>query len=108
MGTFKEKLDKDLDRVFFDKKKFADEVVFNREGVDITLNGLFDEAFNMVDAGSSVEVSSVGPAVTLIASQVPSPVKRGDRLTINGKQYAFKDRHPDGFGLLVLLLEKVA
>lgn len=74
-------------------------------GSPVTVQGQFDAAYVRVEAGKA-GVSSVGPAVGLRLSDLPSDpnVDTTALVTIEGTTYQLREANPDGKGFVVLLL----
>lgn len=77
-----------------------------RVGPPVTVPGLFEAAFVLVDAGQA-GVASSGPAVFLRAEDLPAGwEKDGATITANGVSYRVREARPDGQGAVVLLLHE--
>jgi hypothetical protein len=84
-------------------------VSYTPDGGDaVTVNGIFDEAYQRLDVGGP-GISSVGPAVFLRLEDLPSDprVDRAAALVIEGVTYVFHEVQPDGQGGVLLHLHKV-
>lgn len=91
----------DMD-VFFSTDEFAHQAVLNGRA----LMGIFTDAFERLDVGA-IGMSSVQPALTVPTADVPDLVE-GLPLEVAGKRYTVAEHQPDGTGVSLLLLERVA
>lgn len=71
-----------------------------------TVNGIFNDEYVGVFAGSDIDVGSSSPAFTCETADVPG-VNHGDTLTIDGTDYtvAGPPQH-DGTGITTLILQE--
>lgn len=78
-------------------------------GSAITLNGIFDNAHQMVDMDNA-SVSSVAPVFTCRTSDLDGlrmgKARGGDQIVIAGVTYLVRDAQPDGTGVTALILER--
>lgn len=75
----------------------------------LAVPGVFDDEHTIAVLGegaTEVLYSSSGPLLTLRDSDHVG--KRGDEIVIRGQRYHAVDARPDGQGMVVLVLEKVA
>jgi len=70
-----------------------------------TLLGIYDNAYEAVDAGGTVEFALQQPRFTCRTADVDD-VAEGDTLTIDGQGYVVRVVMPDGTGVTELMLEK--
>ncbi len=75
-------------------------------GEPITITGVFDEAYTVVEEMDSRPVSSTYPVLGVRLAVFPVPPQAGDRLTIVAKNdlYTVREVRPDGHGAAKLLL----
>jgi len=78
------------------------------DGEPVEVPGIFDAAWVRVDAGEA-GVTSVGPAVFLRLSDLPSDPEddAGARVTAGGTTYRIREAQRDGQGGVVLHLHRV-
>jgi hypothetical protein len=75
-----------------------------------TIDGIFDAAYLLIDAGSGIESSA--PVLTLPDASIPAAMatalEQGDAVTlaIGGVTYNVVEHKPDGTGLTLLRLRK--
>jgi hypothetical protein len=77
-------------------------------GVPFTIDGIFDEAYKLVDETSDLPVVSVQPRLGVRLSDFPSGMRpqQADRVEIRGKVYAVREIRLDGKGEAGLLLTR--
>lgn len=75
-------------------------------GSAVTVDGIFDAAYVLIDAGEA-GVSSSGPAVFLTLDDLPGTPNTAWRVAVNGTTYQPHTIKPDGMGGVVLLLHEV-
>lgn len=77
-------------------------------GEPVTVEGVFDAAFQLVDAGQP-GISSTSPAAFFTLSDLPTDpeVDTAATVTANGVAYSPYLVKPDGLGGVLLLLHKV-
>ena len=80
---------------------FAVTVTWNAQSV----NGIFDDGHIPVDAGGEVRFESTAPTFLCAAADVPT-VAHGQTIVINATTYTIRGVHPDGTGMVNLVLEK--
>jgi hypothetical protein len=77
-------------------------------GVPVTVTGIFDEAFALVDPATGT-VESLAPAVWLRLADLPvDPEDDDPTLTIRGRTYRPRQRERDGEGTVRMLLHRVS
>lgn len=75
-------------------------------GAAVSVTGIFDEQYQRVEVGTP-GVSSSGPAVSLLLSDLPSdPTTDNATVTIRSTTYSIKEAQPDGQGWVVLQLQE--
>jgi hypothetical protein len=86
----------------------APTIVYTPEGgVGVPVSGVFDERYVLERSESEAGVETIGPAVFLIRSELPTdPDDDEPTLTIRGVDYHVTERRPDGIGGLVLALRR--
>lgn len=96
----------DLERaVFFEADDFGTTAIYTPDGgQSATIEGIFDNNHEEVDAGGGVPFSIRGPQFHTRTSNVPS-ADEGDTLEIGGIVYIVRVVMPDGTGLTMLQLE---
>ena len=84
---------------------FGESVTFlPKFGEDATVTAIFDNQYNAVDAGGSVDFAMVSPRLTLRTADVPQVVE-GDDFLIRNVVYTVTTVMPDGTGITELSLE---
>lgn len=97
-------IDDMLDDVFGDDNELAVSVRYTPAGgTPKTVNGLFSAPYR-AESIDTVGLESSAPIVTLRASDVVG-VTHGDGLRISGTDYTVAGIHPDGQGLITLVLQ---
>jgi hypothetical protein len=74
-------------------------------GVETSIVGIFDNAYEAVDAGGNVPVALTQPHFTCRTADVPNAAD-GDALVVNATSYIVRVVMQDGTGISDLLLEK--
>ncbi len=78
-------------------------------GAPVTVRGIFDAQFVLAQGTAEAGVETLGPAVFLILSDLPTDPEFDDPiLIIGGVSYRVHDRRTAGLGAIVLALRKVA
>lgn len=73
-------------------------------GATVSVQGIFDAAYVLVDAGQA-GVSSCGPAVFLRLADLPSDaIDDEPTITVDAVEYEVREAKPDGQGGVLLLL----
>ena len=79
-------------------------------GAEVAVNGVFDNAHLMVDAGEA-GVSSTAPVITCRTADLAllglGNARTGDTLRIAAISYTLTDVQPDGTGMTTLIMEKI-
>ena len=92
--------------VFFEADGFGVSATYTPAGGSAsTINGIFDDAFEPIDAGGFVAVASSSPVFHCQTSDV-SAAAEGDALTVSGTNYTIRVVMDDGTGMTMLQLEK--
>jgi hypothetical protein len=96
----------DLERaVFFEVDDFGTTAIYTPDGGEsVTIQGIFDNNHEEVDAGGGVPFSIRGPQYHARTADVPQ-ADEGDTLEIGGIVYTVRVVMPDGTGLTMLQLE---
>jgi hypothetical protein len=96
----------DLERaVFFEANDFGVSAIYTPAGGDpVTIEGIFDDRHEEVDAGGGVPFSITSPQFHTRTADVPGALE-GDTLEIGGIVYTIRVVMPDGTGLTMLQLE---
>ncbi len=84
------------------------DVTYNpTSGDPVTVDGIFDAAYVLVDAGQP-GISSSGPAVFLTVADLPSDPDTDTTATVTvaSVEYTIREARPDGMGGIVLLLHR--
>lgn len=73
----------------------------------LSVSGIFDETYQMVDPNTGLTVMSTKPRVTIFEDDVQNhPLKVGTtRIEARGKLYRLIDKQPDGQGGTTLYLD---
>ncbi len=88
----------------FVTETLGEEVTYTPESEDaVSVFGVFDEAYVLVEAGDS-GVSSSGPAIFFRLSDLPTTPDKSETITRNGVTYRARTIKPDGIGGVILLL----
>lgn len=78
-------------------------------GDAITVNGIFDNAYVLVDMGEAA-IATTAPAFTCQTADLETltagNARAGDELMVDTVVYRVSDLQPDGTGVTVLILEK--
>lgn len=75
----------------------------------VTVTGMFDERYVLVDAGGEAGVELIAPAVWLDVADLPvHPDDDDPTITIDGTDYTVVERKPDGLGTIRLILHKAS
>ncbi len=77
-------------------------------GAAVTVDGVFDAAHRTVEGAGESAVNSVGPAVFLTQSDLPSDPETDTTatVTVSAVTYSIREVHPDGLGGVYLLLTR--
>ena len=90
---------------FYNTDDFAVNATYTPQGGSAsTITGIFDEEYQLIDAGS-VGVSGSTPVFECASSSVPAAAP-GDTLVVNAVTFLVVEVQPDGTGVTVLILEK--
>lgn len=89
--------------LLFDPAAFGESGVWHAPGGDAALAGIFTDPHARLL--SEPGVSGLAPAFTLAAETV-SGIARGQTITLRAILWVVADIHPDGAGLLRLILER--
>lgn len=90
------------------RQQLGDTVTYSPgSGGPVSVSGVFDAAYQFVDAGNA-GVSSSGPAVFLTLSDLPSDPSDDHDATVTFQTvvYEIRESQPDGLGGCLLLLHK--
>lgn len=74
-------------------------------GLAFVRRGIFDAAFVEVAERVGTGVAARGRAVTLVEDAQVAALKRGDSVTADGTTWRVTEAHPDGTGVVHLILE---
>jgi len=76
------------------------------EGQPVTVQGIFDERYQLLQGGAHAGVESTGPAVWLRLEDLPEDPRQGERghIVIGSTRYRIRERQTDGVGGSVLML----
>ncbi|HET7500649.1 MAG TPA: hypothetical protein VFK02_06580 [Kofleriaceae bacterium] len=78
-------------------------------GDPVTVTGLFDAQYVLIQGSAHAGVEGRGPAVSLRLEDLPGdPEQDSPTVTIRGVDYDVLAAKPDGIGGIVLVLRKVA
>ena len=105
--SFKSELDDDLSSVFLNNKEFAESVLVTPKSgspVPYNIDGIFDEAYELVDPGSEANVSAVRPVLQVKSTVTTLTIVQEDTVNIRTVDYQVTDVQPDGVGILLLIL----
>lgn len=96
----------DFNAAFFDGS-FDEAAVYTPSGGQArTIQVIFDNEYQAAQfAQAESEIESSGPQATCREADVAG-VAHGDTLSIRGVTYSVAEVHPDGTGLMVLILSK--
>lgn len=73
----------------------------------VTLQGMFDEAYQEVDPHSRMPIGSTAPAVHLRSTDLPAYPADSDRLVIRSCTFRIVLSKPDGQGMTTFMLREV-
>lgn len=85
---------------------FGQEALFVIDGRRCAARGIFVAAHESIKLIGDAPVSSVQPALTVRASDLPAAPVDGDEVEVNGRHYVIVDCQPDGYGMLRLILQE--
>lgn len=99
--SLRERIESDIKTVFMDNTQFADDFVFSRNG--LTISVLFDKEFTVIVE----DVESSAPAVTVADSDIVGII-HGDTLTevSTDTVYNVMGIQPDGTGVTLIILSQ--
>lgn len=99
--TLRERIVDDIKNVFMDNTQFADDFVFSRTG--LTISVLFDKEFIVIIE----DVESAAPAVTAADSDIVG-IRHGDTLTEVSTSIVYNvvGIQPDGTGITLVILSQ--
>ena len=84
---------------FFDTEEFADEATITTDTDTLSVNGIYDSAYEEV-------FGSNGSSPTFLCVEVDVILaKKGDAVTVKSKDFRIASMKPDGIGLTALMLE---
>lgn len=72
-----------------------------------SIAGIYDDAFDAVDARAGVEFATSAPRFVCATADLPSPTREGDKVRIGSTSYTVRVVQTDGTGITTLILEKV-
>jgi hypothetical protein len=88
---------------------FGESVTYTPTGGQaVTLTGIFDAAYQVVEFQEGAPVSTVMPVLGVRLSDFAAAPLQGDAVVIRGASYAVKDVEPDGKGGAKLKLQLAA
>lgn len=85
--------------------EFAEEITISNGANSVTIRGIFDKTFQMVDPDSQAVMISSKPRVTIWKSDVPFTVKQGHSVTARSRTYKIREPQDEGEGAVTLYLE---
>lgn len=108
MSAFTDQLENDLDKTFFNKEEFAEEVTITPWGDadPYIIKAIFDNDYQAVDVDTNQPVSSTQPMIRIHESDLQAALNPRDKFTIRGKVYTITDKQPDGVGTIAILLNE--
>jgi hypothetical protein len=71
-----------------------------------TIPGIYDDAYEAVDARGGVPFAVSSPRFVAATADLPSGTKEGDALRIGSTNYTIRVVQADGTGITTLMLEK--
>lgn len=84
---------------------FGEQITFTpRIGPTASINGIFDNQYQAVDAGGSVDFAVLSPRLTVRTTDAPN-VAEGDKFTIRDVIYSVNVVMADGTGITEISLE---
>lgn len=84
---------------------FGESVTFMPEsGEDAVITAIFDNAYEAVDAGGTMQVQMVSPRLTVRTQDIPN-IEEGDEFAIRNTIYVVRIIMDDGTGMSELALE---
>lgn len=81
-------------------------VYVTQEGAEISIRGIFDNAFVSVDPNTQAAVQSVGPVLGIKLSDLPRAPRVGDFVIVNNKRFSIDHVEKDVHGGANLFLHK--
>lgn len=82
---------------------------YAQDGAPVTVTGLYDAQFVLAKGGADAGVESLGPAVFLRLSDLPTdPEVDEPTITVGLSRYRVTERRPDGCGGVLLVLRLVS
>lgn len=82
-------------------------VVYSAQGYSaVTIQGVFDEISQEIDAATGAVVASVRPTLGVKNIDLPATPRANDTIVVRSQQYRVVDVHPDGLGGSKLDLHK--
>ena len=108
---FKDELENDLDKSFFNSSEFAEEVAITPSAVgseSYVISGIFDRMFQGVNVGNEDEILSTHPTVRFQDSALKHDLASdaGTKITVRGVVYRSITVEPDGVGTTICVLHK--
>ena len=102
---FKQQLDQDINDVFLSPDDFGQVVTYYpKTGNSYEVRCIFQEAFQDVNLGGDIDVSSTHPCAWVRQSSIIDKPHKGDEIEINGIRYKIRDPQEDGIGMIMLAL----
>ena len=104
---FKDDLETDLEKVFFNTTEFAEPVTYKNivTGQDYAMVGLFDETPVLDSVDTEMQVVGHEPRLILNKNQLPLAIlNQGDRFLVLGKWYTVKTVEDNQLGHLTVWL----
>lgn len=93
--------------VFLSPADFGETVFWEtQDGEFAELDGIFENAREVVLPGEGGGVSAMMPVLVVAESAVPESAAQDDDLEIRGRNYRVADIQPDGSGLSRIVLER--
>jgi len=108
--SFKTELDEDIGKVFLNSDEYAVQVLVTPNGgspAPYNIDGIFDEAYEVVDPGSEAEISSISPVLQVKSTATTLLIVQKDVIRINGTDYQVTDTQTDGVGIITIILNLV-
>lgn len=67
-----------------------------KTGAAYDIVAVFDKAHISIDPDTGAPISSTDPVLGIQLSQMQGPIRKGDRISVDGTVYVIADHQPDG------------
>ncbi|MEM6602503.1 MAG: hypothetical protein AAF621_00480 [Pseudomonadota bacterium] len=87
---------------FFNADEFAIDIIVKLPDGDVTLKGIFDDAFFLAEIGEA-DLSDTQPRITLPTKDAEI-ISRKDQIVVHNTEYFVLENKPDGTGISIVTL----